>query len=114
MTAAREEDLLAGAYPDIHGVLPGTNVMDALGYATNAQGITLEAEIDDGMDYNTYEFSHRHATHIGGAGAPEDDDIIPERQWAAMPELEPAHFHSQAYKKNAEIPDSSWFLRDRS
>jgi hypothetical protein len=85
MTAAREEDLLAGAYPDIHGVLPGANVVDASGYAINANGITLGAEIDDGsMDYDSYEYSYRYATYLGGAGAPEDLDIIPERQWAAM------------------------------
>jgi hypothetical protein len=65
ITAAREEDLLVGVYPDIQGVLPGTNVVDASGYAINAKGITLGAEIDDGsMDYDSYEYSYRYATHI--------------------------------------------------
>jgi hypothetical protein len=65
ITAAREEDLLAGVYPDIQGVLPGTNVVDASGYAINAKGIKLGAEIDDGsMDYDSYEYSYRYATHI--------------------------------------------------
>jgi hypothetical protein len=43
--------------------------------------------MDDGsMDYANSEYSYKYATHIGGAGAPEDPHIIPERRWAAMPQ----------------------------
>jgi hypothetical protein len=38
MTAAREADLRAGECPDIHGVLPGADIVDASGYLVNVNG----------------------------------------------------------------------------